>query len=302
MSRRNKLSVVALWSLMMVGILVACGPTEADVERMVADAIAASEAGTRQALESQSEAIGASEAQAMNAVTVLEKSTRESINLRASANANTIADVRRATQNEIDAQAIRFNDVVEGSLDRVTDRTQSLVDGLVAAITESEARAMSAVEDVAEASAEERDALTSRLNDLLEQDADRTLARVQKVFDDYVELVDSDLAMLADRVSGLSTSLDDQTEWMTEETEHLDGRAYRLEQTICEADYWLNSTRSMLWWSLDHLSGGETTLEEAENFWNGLAILDDYESISHICAVHEDGAWVITLLESDALR
>ena len=50
----------------------------------------------------------------------------------------------------------------------------------------------------------------------------------------------------------------------------------------------------MLWWTLDHLAGGETTLEEAQAYWGGIVIEDDYgTAISPICEVGKDGIWII---------
>lgn len=72
------------------------------------------------------------------------------------------------------------------------------------------------------------------------------------------------------------------------------------ERAICETDYWMNSTRSMVWYSLDHVTGGPTTLEEAQGFWGGIAVSDDYgETISPICTVGGEGQWV---LKSNVLR
>ena len=73
-----------------------------------------------------------------------------------------------------------------------------------------------------------------------------------------------------------------------------------LERAICETDYWVNSTRSMVWYSLDHVTGGPTTLEEAQGFWVGIAVPDDYgQTISVICDVGGEGQWV---LKSNVLR
>ena len=73
-----------------------------------------------------------------------------------------------------------------------------------------------------------------------------------------------------------------------------------LERAICETDYWVNATRTMLWYSLDHASGGPTTLEEAQGFWAGIAVPDDYgQTLSVICDVGGEGQWV---LKSNVLR
>ena len=73
-----------------------------------------------------------------------------------------------------------------------------------------------------------------------------------------------------------------------------------LEQLICDVDHKVNTNRSVTWWTLDHLAGGETTIEFAQEVWDGIAIEDEYgTSISGICAISEEGGWEI-IPESEA--
>ena len=67
----------------------------------------------------------------------------------------------------------------------------------------------------------------------------------------------------------------------------------RLEQALCLSDYQANSTRSALWWTLDHLTGGASTLEDAKATWLAMAIGDDYGEISTICDGRDDGTLLI---------
>ena len=67
-----------------------------------------------------------------------------------------------------------------------------------------------------------------------------------------------------------------------------------LEQALCDVEYKLNTNRSVSWWTLDYLAGGETTIEDSQELWGGMAIEDDYgATVSGICTISDEGNWEI---------
>lgn len=119
--------------------------------------------------------------------------------------------------------------------------------------------------------------------------------------DEVLVLFDKQTARVRDHLTELQTQLVTDMNALDESVSTAYANDVVLERAICESDYWVNSTRTMVWRTLDYLAGGETTVEEAKAFWDG--ILVDQEkygaTISPICAVGPDGAWV---LEPNILR
>ena len=109
---------------------------------------------------------------------------------------------------------------------------------------------------------------------------------VLDIFDRQADRIRDNLtemqAPLVNNIAALDESL-----WMAHEN------AIALERAICESDYWLTSTRTMAWRTLDYLAGGETTVEKAQGFWDGVAVADDWANVSYVCAVGPDGAWML---------
>ena len=61
---------------------------------------------------------------------------------------------------------------------------------------------------------------------------------------------------------------------------------------VCEADYWVNTTWSIVDALLAYLDSGDPALlEEANRFFNGIVIEDNYGDISTVCTVDADGRW-----------
>ena len=110
------------------------------------------------------------------------------------------------------------------------------------------------------------------------------------------EWIDEDERMVEERNESLrrsQKSLDDANEILREYRFEVSEAFIRLEQALCQSDYQANSTRSALWWTLDNLTGGASTLEDAKATWLAMAIGDDYGEVSTICDGRDDGTLLI---------
>ena len=66
-----------------------------------------------------------------------------------------------------------------------------------------------------------------------------------------------------------------------------------LRDALCTTDYVANSAYYMLWLAVDHFAGGETSLEQVLELWDGILITEDYgETMSLVCGVESD-SWVL---------
>lgn len=175
------------------------------------------------------------------------------------------------------------------------------------AVAQSEAEASRMLDDVVEQSEARLKAqhyskaeASQMVNDAVEQSETRLKAE----FDDKLEQQNEEhLALIAEQVFIMEDMADLVQRVRDTHQANRDIFAeadQMLERAVCETDYWVNATRTMLWYSLDYASGGPTTLEEAQGFWGGIVVPDDYgRTLSVICDVGGEGQWV---LKSNVLR
>ena len=159
---------------------------------------------------------------------------------------------------QLNSQRDWVTDTVQESIIRQNDQVQTLLDNQAA-----------------------------RIQTMLDADVERD----QKLLDSYYESVDSDLAEVYNERAATNEELTKLYEDLLE----MYYDQVRLVQAICEVDYWQNVHQSMLWVTLDHLTGGESTLEEAQAYTElGIAVPEDYATtISGICDVADEGNWKI---------
>ena len=148
--------------------------------------------------------------------------------------------------------------------------------------------------------------LTAQVQEMLDADVERD----KELLDRYYESVDTDLYeaghMFGTQINELEERIDaDIAEFGKRVDENLVGsrqlyedvllevKVY-LEQALCDVDHKLNTNRSVSWWTLDYLAGGETTIEDSQELWHGIPIEDDYgATVSGICTISDEGYWEI---------
>ena len=158
----------------------------------------------------------------------------------------------------LDRQSDTVSDTLQESLIRQNDQMQKLLDNQAARIQER-----------LDADFERDQELLDKYYESVDTDLTENQSERQAIHEEVIKLYEDLLEMYYDQV--------------------------RLVQAVCEVDYWLNVQQSMLWVTLDHLTGGESTLEEAQAYTQlGIAVEEDYgTTISGICDIAEEGNWKI---------
>ena len=180
---------------------------------------------------------------------------------------------------QLDRHSDWVTDTVQESLIRQNDQAQKLLDNQTARMQE-----------LLDADFERDQELLDRYYESVDADLYDAGKQLGTEHVELQERIDADLAEFAKRVDeNLVDSRQLYEEVLLEVKVHL-------VQAICEVDYWLNVQNSMLWVTLDHLEGGESTLEEAQAYFEyGIVVEEDYgTAISGICTVAEEGNWKIS--------
>ncbi|MCY4652038.1 MAG: hypothetical protein OXC95_02605 [Dehalococcoidia bacterium] len=179
--------------------------------------------------------------------------------------------------SETEIQA-RIDQAVDQAIAESEQRTANLI---AQAVAESERRTTTFID-------QEGDYVVDRVNTRLHSQFESQVARLQESMDAMTDRAYERLQVLVDEeaeanVAAETELAEELTQW-AEVTTRL-----QTNQQGLEADYWVNTNRTMLWGTFDNLQGGDTTIEDVTTFWDGIALDDEYEQVSTLCSFDQGG-------------
>lgn len=115
------------------------------------------------------------------------------------------------------------------------------------------------------------------------------------------------LADLTGKVDKARDETDDVAEWVdvlleanAETKEDMAASAKWLLKAVCSTDYLTVTNYTVLFWLVDHLQGGETTIETVSKALNGIKINENYGST--VCNVDDDRHWYLLELPDKVIE
>lgn len=128
------------------------------------------------------------------------------------------------------------------------------------------------------------------LEERTKQSLDESIQTIQDYLVEYRNLTDDSVNKIID--DGQASIMESAEATAKDTLATVNQNTKTLVAMVCEADYWVNTTWSIVDALLAYLESSDPVLlEEANQFFNGIVIEDNYGDVSTICTVDADGRW-----------
>ena len=272
----NNQTLTIIWLTVLVGVLVACGPSQEDVDKLISDALSAQDAKTTANMESAiSDALSAQDAKT---TANTESAISDALSTQ---DAKTTASIETSIS---DIETMVF-EVALSSDDAIKKLKEEL---LIYSINSSQAIVVSELTN----------------NDLNDVNAklEAAISKINSNADLKLSIYDANREMEL-----LKSAIENQEKEINEKIEGWFGVVYDqylvTEEAICEVAYWLDVTRVFLALYTVHDQSGQFTFEEIEQYWEPVILKSKWneERRQSPCIVEED-FWRIELQDSVLLN